>query len=41
MSELRPEHQAVKLLTSDQDKARTVVAALLGAHEVEPDARST
>ncbi len=37
VSELHPEHSAVKLLTSDQDKARTVVAALLGAHEVEPD----
>ena len=37
VSELRPEHSAVKLLTSDQDKARTVVAALLGADEVEPD----
>ena len=37
VSELRPEHSAVKLLTSDQDKARTVIATLLGAHEVEPD----
>ena len=37
VSELRPEHSAVKLLTSDQDKARTVMATLLGAHEVEPD----
>ncbi len=37
VSELRPEHTAVKLLTSDQGKARAVVAALLGAHEVEPD----
>jgi ABC-2 type transport system ATP-binding protein len=37
VSELRPEHSAVKLLTSDQDKARAVVASLLGAHEVEPD----
>ena len=32
VSELRPEHSAVKLLTSDQDRARAVVAALLGAH---------
>jgi ABC-2 type transport system ATP-binding protein len=37
VSELRPEHSAVKLLTSDQEKARAVVAALLGANEVEPD----
>ena len=37
VSELRPEHSAVKLLTSDQDKARAVIAALLGADEVEPD----
>jgi len=37
VSELRPEHSAVKLLTSDQDRARDVVAALLGADEVEPD----
>ena len=37
VSELRPEHSAVKLLTSNQDKARAIVAALLGANEVEPD----
>jgi len=37
VSELRPEHSAVKVLTSDQDRARDVVAALLGADEVEPD----
>jgi ABC-2 type transport system ATP-binding protein len=37
VSELRPEHSALKLLTSDQPRAREVIAALLGAHEVEPD----
>ena len=35
VSELRPEHSAVKLLTSDQARAREVVAALLGAQQVE------
>ena len=37
VSELHPEHSAVKLLTSDQDKARDVVAALVGAQNVEVD----
>ena len=37
VSELHPEHSAVKLLTSDQGKARDVVAALVGAQHVEVD----
>ena len=37
MSELHPEHSSVKLLTSDQVKARGVVARLMGDQEVEVD----
>jgi len=37
VSELHPEHSSVKLLTSDQGKARDVVAALVGAQQVTVD----
>src|SRR5674476_1528195 len=37
VSELRPEHQAVKVLTSDQGRAREVIAALLGPTQVRLD----
>src|SRR5450830_926171 len=37
VSELRPEHQAVKVLTSDQARAREVIAAFLGADQVRLD----
>ncbi len=37
VSELHPEHSSVKLLTSDQDRARQIVAALVGAQHVELD----
>ena len=37
VSELHPEHSSVKLLTADQDKARDVVAALVGAQNVARD----
>src|SRR5450759_5398227 len=37
VSELRPEHQAVKVLTSDQVRAREVIAAFLGADQVRLD----
>jgi ABC-2 type transport system ATP-binding protein len=37
VSELRPEHQAVKVLTSDQGRAREVIAALLGPQQVSLD----
>ena len=37
VSELHPEHSSVKLLTSDQVKARGVVARLMGDQEVEVD----
>ena len=37
VSELRPEHQAVKVLTSDQARAREVIAALLGPDQVRLD----
>ena len=37
VSELHPEHSAVKLLTSDQERARQIVAALVGAQNVELD----
>ena len=37
VSELRPEHQAVKVLTSDQARAREVIAAFLGADQVHLD----
>ena len=37
VSELHPEHSSVKLLTSDQIKARDVVAALVGAQQVTVD----
>ena len=35
VSELHPEHSSVKLLTADQGKARDVVAALVGAQNVD------
>ncbi len=34
VSELHPEHSSVKLLTSDQTKARQIIAALIGAQNV-------
>jgi len=37
VSELRPEHSSVKLLTSDQVRARTVLAGLVGEQHVEVD----
>jgi ABC-2 type transport system ATP-binding protein len=37
VSELHPEHSSVKLLTSDQERARQIVAALVGAQHVELD----
>jgi ABC-2 type transport system ATP-binding protein len=37
VSELRPEHQAVKVLTSDQVRARAVIAAFLGPDQVRLD----
>jgi ABC-2 type transport system ATP-binding protein len=37
VSELRPEHQAVKVLTSDQARAREVIAASVGADQVRLD----
>ena len=37
VSELRPEHAAVKVLTSDQARAREVIAAFLGADQVRVD----
>ncbi len=37
VSELHPEHSSVKLLTSDQVKARGVVASVVGEQEVEVD----
>jgi ABC-2 type transport system ATP-binding protein len=37
VSELHPEHEAVKVLTSDQSRAREVIAALLGAPQVSLD----
>jgi ABC-2 type transport system ATP-binding protein len=37
VSELHPEHSAVKLLTSDQAKARAVVAGLVGEQHVSLD----
>ncbi len=37
VSELHPEHSSVKLLTSDQVRARAVVAALLGEQQVTVD----
>jgi len=37
VSDLHPEHSSVKLLTADQGKARDVVAALVGAQNVELD----
>jgi ABC-2 type transport system ATP-binding protein len=37
VSELRPEHQAVKVLTSDQGRAREVIAAFLGPDNVRLD----
>jgi ABC-2 type transport system ATP-binding protein len=37
VSELHPQHSSVKLLTSDQGKARDVVAALAGAQQVTID----
>ena len=37
VSELRPEHQAVKVLTSDQVRAREVIGAFLGADQVRLD----
>ena len=37
VSELRPEHQAIKVLTSDQGRAREVIAALLGPTQVRLD----
>ena len=37
VSELRPDHQAVKVLTSDQARAREVIAAFLGADQVRLD----
>ena len=37
VSELHPEHSSVKLLTSDQQRARQIVAALVGAQHVELD----
>jgi ABC-2 type transport system ATP-binding protein len=37
VSELHPEHSSVKLLTSDQGKARDVVAALVGGQQVTLD----
>ena len=37
VSELHPEHSSVKLLTSDQKRARQIVAALVGAQHVELD----
>ncbi len=37
VSELHPEHSAVKLLTSDQQRSRQIVAALVGAQHVEAD----
>ncbi len=37
VSELHPEHSAVKVLTSDQNRARDVVAALVGAQQVTVD----
>jgi ABC-2 type transport system ATP-binding protein len=37
VSELHPAHSSVKLLTSDQEKARTTVAALVGPQGVVDD----
>jgi ABC-2 type transport system ATP-binding protein len=37
VSDLHPEHSSVKLLTADQGKARDVMAALVGAQNVELD----
>jgi ABC-2 type transport system ATP-binding protein len=37
VSELHPEHSSVKLLTSDQDRARQIVAALVGGQQVTLD----
>ncbi len=37
VSELHPAHSSVKVLTSDQDRARAVVAALIGAQHVDVD----
>jgi ABC-2 type transport system ATP-binding protein len=37
VSELHPEHSSVKVLTSDQERARQIVAALVGAQHVELD----
>jgi ABC-2 type transport system ATP-binding protein len=37
VSELHPEHSAVKLLTSDQERARQIVAALVGRQQVTLD----
>jgi len=37
VSELRPEHQAVKVLTSDPGRAREVIAAFLGPDQVRLD----
>jgi ABC-2 type transport system ATP-binding protein len=37
VSELHPEHSSVKLLTSDQGKARDVMAALVGGQQVTVD----
>ena len=37
VSELHPEHSAVKLLTADQQRAHAVVAELLGGQSVSDD----
>ena len=37
VSELHPEHEAIKVLTSDQNRAREVIVALLGAPQVRLD----
>ncbi len=37
VSELHPEHSSVKVLTSDQERARQIVAALVGAQQVTVD----
>jgi ABC-2 type transport system ATP-binding protein len=37
VAELHPEHSAVKLLTADQQRARSVVASLVGEREVTAD----
>jgi ABC-2 type transport system ATP-binding protein len=37
VSELHPEHSSVKLLTSDQAKARSVLAGLVGERQVTLD----